>query len=155
MITKEQIQAIVENTIDLKEKFIVEIAVKAGNKISVAVDGYKGVTLDDCVAINRAIEGSLDREIEDFELEVSSAGLTLPFRVIEQYRKNIGKEVEVLLKTGIKINGILCSVAENGFDIENEKVVKIEGKKKKEKITERQFIQFEDIKHTKLVLIFK
>lgn len=155
MITKEQIQSIVDAAINPQEQFVVEVVVKPGNKIMVAVDGYKGITLDECVSVSRAIEGSFDREVEDFELEVGSPGLTLPFRVIEQYRKNIGKEIDVIYKSGSKASGLLKSVAENGFEFESKKTVKAEGKKKKETITECLFVEFENIKQTKLALSFK
>ena len=155
MITKEQIVQIVEKHIDPKTQFLVEVTVAAGNKIFVALDGYKGISIDYCIEISRAIESNFDREVEDFELEVSSAGLSEPFRVIEQYKKNIGNQIEILLKDGKKIAASLTSVIENGINVVVEKTVKEEGSKKKQKITEPQFIEFEKIKHTKLILIFK
>jgi ribosome maturation factor RimP len=155
MINKDQIQAIVENNIDPAKLFIVEVSVSAANKINVAIDGFKGLLIDDCVALSRKIEKSLDRETEDFELEVSSPGLTQPFRVLNQYKKNIGREVEILFNDGIKTIAKLMSVAENGIDIEEEKIIKPEGSKKKHMITEKKFIEFESRKSTKLIISFK
>jgi len=155
MITKEQIIEIVEKQLDKQTQFLVEVTVNPGNKIFVAIDGYKGVSIDNCVELSRSIENNFDREIEDFELEVSSAGLSEPFRVIEQYKKNVGKQIEVLLKDGKKITCTLTSIVGNGINVEIEKQIKLEESKKKQKITEQQFIELEKIKHTKLILIFK
>jgi len=155
MINKDQIQTIVENNIDPAKLFVVEVSVSAANKINVAIDGFKGLLIDDCVTLSRKIEKSLDRETEDFELEVSSPGLTQPFRVLNQYKKNIGREVEILFNNGIKTVAKLIAVAKNGVDIEEEKFIKPEGSKKKQKITEKKFIEFESIKSTKLIISFK
>jgi ribosome maturation factor RimP len=154
MITKEQIFDIVLNKLDRDNQFIVDITVKPGNKIVVVADSLKGISVDECVAISRSIEANLDRNIEDYELEVTSPGLTQPFKVEKQYKKNINKEVEVLLKSGIKLKGKLVSVAQNGIDLEEQKKVKAEGSKKKQLITERTFIELENIKYTKIVLPF-
>jgi ribosome maturation factor RimP len=155
MIHKEQILKIVENNIDASKQFVVDVTVSAANKINVMIDGYKGLSIDDCVALSRKIEKGLDRETEDFELEVSSPGLTQPFKVLQQYKKNIGKEVEVLFNNGAKTNAKLLNVAENGIDLEEEKIIKPEGSKKKQKIIEKKFVEFESIKSTKLIISFK
>jgi ribosome maturation factor RimP len=155
MIKKEQIVELVNSIIDRHEKFIVGITVGGRNKITVLVDGYSGITIDECAEISRHIESKLDREIEDYELEVSSPGLSEPFKIKEQYVKNTGKEIAVLLKTGIKITGKIISVAENGIDLEVTKTIKSERTKKKQNITESGFIEFSDIKHTKAIISFK
>jgi ribosome maturation factor RimP len=154
MITKEKIRQVVEKIIDLNNQFIVEIAVNPGNKIVISIDSYSGIRIDDCVAITRGIEANFDREVEDYELEVSSAGLSEPFRVKQQYQKNIGQTVEILFNDGQKIKGKLVSIAEDGISIESEKLIKIEKKTKKQKIYEQQFVEFDKIKNTKLVLKF-
>jgi ribosome maturation factor RimP len=155
MLQKEQIEAIVESNIDPSKHFIVDISVSAANKINVEIDGFKGLSIDDCVALSRKIEKSIDHETEDFELEVSSPGLTQPFKVLQQYKKYIGKDVEVLFNNGVKTNARLLAVAENGIDIEEEKIIKPEGSKKKEKILEKKFVEFESLKSTKLIISFK
>ncbi len=154
MITKEKIRQVVENKIDSNNQFIVEIAVKPGNKIVVSLDSFSGIGIDDCVAVTRAIEANFDREVEDYELEVSSAGLSEPFRVKQQYQKNIGQTVEILFNNGQKIKGKLGSITDDGVNIESEKIIKIEKTKKKQIIYEQQFVEFEKIKNTKLVLKF-
>jgi ribosome maturation factor RimP len=155
MITSSLIKNLVSNIIAQGELYIVEITVAPGNRINVLIDSMKGATIDDCVMVSRSIEQHLDREIEDFELEVSSPGLTQPFKVIQQYQKNIGKEVEVLLKNGQKFIGTLLSVEENTIAIETQKKVKLEGKKRPEWVTEQHKIESNEVKSTKLVINFK
>ena len=155
MISVEKIKNIADLKIAESTNFIVDISVKSGNRIVVLLDNDKGVSIADCVAMSRHIEFSLDREVEDFELEVSSAGLTEPFKVIKQYEKNIGNEVETLTKTGEKYNGILTEVRENEFVIEIEKMVKPEGSKRKTVVIENLTFKYEEIKHTKYIIRFK
>ena len=154
MIDKEKIQEIVENIIDPKRQFVVNIAVKPGNKIVVTIDDFNGVNLEDCAEISRKIETKLDRGIEDFELEVTSPGLTQPFLVLQQYYKNLNKDIDVLLNEGIKIRARLISVNEKGIEVESEKIIRLEKGKKKQLSIEKRFIEFEKIKNTKIVLPF-
>ena len=154
MITKEQVKQVVENSIDPQSQFIVEVAIKPGNKIQVSVDSFSGITIDHCIAISRKIEAHFNRDVEDYELEVASAGLSQPFKVFQQYQKNIGKKVEVLLKTGEKLKAKLVSAVSNGLSVETEKKAIVNGSKKKQLITEEQFIEFENIKSTTLVIEF-
>jgi len=115
----------------------------------------QGVSLDDCVDLNRFIESKLDREEEDYELEISSAGLSEPFKVLNQYHKNVGNEVEVLLKSGNKFSGILKAVEETHCVVQHEKMIKTEGAKRKIAALEIQNIPYQDIKTTKLIIRFK
>ena len=155
MITKEKIEEIIADTIKGKNAFIVDIKVSSANKINVEIDSEEGFTIDDCVEVSRLIENKMDRDAEDFELEVASAGLSEPFKVIQQYKKNLGKEVETLTKDGVKIKGVLTNVTEEGFEIEESKMVKVEGKKKKQPVEEKHWFGFDDVKSTKIVIKFK
>lgn len=125
-----------------------------GNKIVVLVDSMAGVSIDDCSRLSRVIEQHLNRDVEDFELEVSSPGLTRPFKVIQQYTKNIGKEVETLLKNGQKVSGKLLSVEDKGFALEVQKKTKPEGKKRPVMIAEKQSFTFDEVKATNIVINF-
>jgi len=154
MITSDLIRDIVSNFIGDSELFMVEISVNPGNKIVVLIDSVKGVSIGECTRLSRTIEQHFDREVEDFELEVSSPGLSNPFRVIRQYQKNIGREVEVILKTGQKLTGKLISVENDTFCIEAQKKVRLEGKKRPELINEQLSFMFNDVKTTKLVINF-
>lgn len=155
MIAKELVNQIVEDFIVGKNHYLVDLKVTPDNRISVEIDSFKGVSIDVCIDLNKYIESRLDREIEDYELEVSSAGLTEPFKVLKQYQKNIGNEVEVLTKTGLKYNGILVQVDDNGIDLEIEKMEKPEGAKRKILISEMLTFPYEEIKTTKYIIRFK
>jgi ribosome maturation factor RimP len=134
----------------------VDISVSATNVIHVELDKHEGnVAINDCMSVSRNVEHNLDREAQDFELHVSSAGLDKPFRVLAQYIKNIDREVKVVLQNGAKMEGILRAVAEKGITLETSRTEKPEGKKKKELIVEQHEFPFEQIKETKIVISFK
>jgi Uncharacterized protein conserved in bacteria len=154
MITSTQIKDIVQNIIAQGDLYIVEITVGSRNRINVIIDSLKGATIDDCVMVSRSIEQHFDREIEDFELEVSSPGLTLPFKVIQQYQKNIGREVEIIQKNGQKLMGKLLALDGSVMTIESQKKVRLEGKKRPEWITEEHKMDISETKSTKLVINF-
>ncbi len=155
MIDKKDIEGIIESFIEEKNAFIVEIKVSSSNKINIEIDSNEGFSISDCVEVSRLIESKLDRDKDDFELEVASAGLSEPFKVNEQYKKNLGKEVETLTNEGIKITGILSSVTDGGFEIEESKMVKVEGKKKKQNVVEKHSFLFDQVKATKIIIKFK
>ncbi len=91
MLSKEKILELIDPLLSGKEFFLISLDISHSNSIRLVIDSMRGVTIDDCVAFSRAIEHQLNRETEDFDIEVSSAGLTEPFRVREQYLKNSGK----------------------------------------------------------------
>jgi len=124
------------------------------NKIIVLIDRDGGVNIRQCVEVSRFIEKSLDRDAEDFELEVSSAGLDQPFRVLRQYQKNMGKEVDVKLKDGKKISGNLIRATEEGITIQQISKVRIEGRKAKEEVSKNIDLTFPEIKETRVVIKF-
>jgi len=155
MIDKKDIEDIIESFIEEKNAFIVEIKVSSSNKINVEIDSKDGFSINNCVEASRLIESKLDRDEEDFELEVASAGLSEPFKVIQQYQKNLGEEVETLTSEGIKIKGILSKVTDSGFEIEESKMVKVEGKKKKQNVIEKHSFLFDQVKSTKIIIKFK
>jgi ribosome maturation factor RimP len=154
MITKEQIVGFITEKVVSEGYFLVDLAIKPPNRIVVLIDGDNGVPIDFCVAVSRLIEQNLDRETEDFELEVSSPGIGQPFRVYRQYLNNIGRDVEVLTVGGLKTKGELAAVSESGFVVKESIKVKPEGKKKKElQIIERSFL-FKEIKSVKEIIKF-
>ena|SRR5450759_141680 len=150
MIEKQNIQALVEEFVKGTGLFIVAVKVSSANRITVLADKNEGITIDECAAIHRHIEMNLDRETEDFELQVSSPGLDLPFGVIEQYFKNVGRKVEVIDNEGTKLTGILKNVTEGGFELETE--FKVKGKAKELKDVS---FNFEQIKSTRVILTIK
>jgi ribosome maturation factor RimP len=155
MLDKSVINQIVESYLQGGEHYLVDVKVTPDNRIQVEIDSFAGVSLDDCVALNRFLESKLDREVEDYELEVSSAGLSSPFKVLKQYEKNIGKEVEVLTTDGKKMTGMLNAVSPDAVGLTVEKVIKEEGAKRKKNIQEEITLSFKNIKTTKLIIRFK
>ena len=155
MIDKQEIISIVENRLSGSPLFLVEVIVTPDNRIVVEVDSDDFVSIDDCVALSREIEGHFDREVEDFELEVGSCGVTSPFKVPRQYQKNIGNEVEMVLKKGLKVEGVLDAVSDDSITLSVEKTVKPEGAKRKIKVTEQEVYPFEEIKSAKYLIRFK
>ena len=113
-----------------------------------------GVNIGKCVEVSRNIEHNLDRETEDFELQVSSAGLGQPFKVYRQFVKNENREIEVLTNEGIKFVGKMLNVGETGFDLEVSKKEKVEGKKTKQMVTRVHHFDFEEIKEAKNIIKF-
>jgi ribosome maturation factor RimP len=153
MISKQKIADLIEEQMHGTDHFLVELNVSATNHISVYIDGDHGVTIADCVAVSRKIEFNLDREEEDFELDVSSAGLDLGLRHIRQYLKNIGRSVDVKLNDGTKITAVLKAVDEKSITLEMQPVKK---KKKTDEVVDlMKIIDFKDIKETKVVITFK
>jgi len=155
MILKSAIVQIVENFLVDTNYYLVDVKVTPDNRISVEIDSFEGVSLEFCAQLNRHVESQFDREVEDFELEVSSAGLTEPFKVVKQYEKNIGNEVETLTKGGKKLTGILTEVRETEFVLQIEKTEKLEGAKRKTTVIEDVTFAYEDIKYTKYIIRFK
>jgi ribosome maturation factor RimP len=150
MIEKQKIQGLVEEFIKGKGLFLVSVKVSNANRITVLADKNEGITIDECASIHRHLENSLDRDVEDFELQVSSPGLDLPFGVIEQYYKNEGRKVEVIDCEGTKYTGKLKNVTSGGFEIETE--VKAKGKPI---VIKDVSFNFEQIKTTRVILTIK
>ncbi len=158
MISKDKVIALAEERmIELDNGlFIVDLSVSSTNVIHLEIDKKDGgVSVKDCVSVSRNIEHNLDREAEDFELHVSSAGLDKPLRVLAQYQKNIGRTVDVKLQNGEKLEGELKAVDEQTITVETSRKEKVEGKKKKELVVEAYVLPFADIKETKIVISFK
>ena len=159
MLNKNNIEKLALERIEELDKglFIVDISISPKNVIQVELDCEEGnVAILDCVSVSRNIEHNLDREEQDFELSVSSAGLDRPFRVHKQYVKNVGYEVKVQLKEKNQtIEGVLTHVDENGIKLETTTKERLEGKKKKETVVQETEYTFDEIKETKIVISFK
>lgn len=150
MIDKERVKDIVNGYLQGTGIFLVAVKVSNSNRITVLADRKDGITIDDCAELHRHIESNLDREVEDYDLEVSSPGLDSPFLVSEQYYKNEGKKVEVVGTDGMKYSGILKNVNQGGFELETE--VKPKGKPREKKDLS---FNFENIKSTRVILTIK
>lgn len=148
MIDKDLIRKLAETELKGTDNFLVEAKVNTGNKIVVILDSDSSISIDDCIEVSRFIESNLDREMEDFELSVSSAGLDYPLKLKRQYKKYLKKEVSVLNIEGKKLKGVLTEIFEERIQLcipANKK------KKTKELIIE---ISFSDIKETKGIISF-
>lgn len=155
MIEKKLIIDFVAQYLEGSPNYLTDVSVSAGNTITVEIDNDHGVDIDDCVSLSRYLESKLDRDAEDFELTVTSAGLSSPFKILRQYKKYEGKEVEVLSKNGQKITGTLKSSDENGFTVSVTKKIKPEGAKRKIEVEKDIYLAFDEVKHTKYLIRFK
>ena len=137
------------------EIFLVEATVKPGNVIRIFVDEPQGISMEECVRISKAIESGIDREVEDFELQVSSPGLENPLLVLKQYLKNIGNELKIETITKQRLVGELIEVNDAGIKISAAVKVKVAGTKKKKLEFQDVHLKFEEIKSAKVNLQFK
>ena len=155
MIDKNVVRKIVDEWLEDKDYFLVDIQLSPDGKIVVEIDHADGVWIEDCVELSKFIEERLSRDDEDYELEVGSAGLGQPFKVPQQYINFIGKEVEVLDKDGKKVKGILKSVDGNDFVVSVNEKVQVEGKKRPVKMDVDHAYKMDEVKYTKSIISFK
>jgi ribosome maturation factor RimP len=155
MIEKKTVCQIVEEWLEEKDYFLVEVTVSSDDKIVVEIDHAEGVWIEDCVELSRFIESKLNREETDYELEVGSAGIGQPFKVLQQYHIHIGSDVEVLTKDGRKLTGVLKEANEEKFVVEVRKKVKTEGSKRPKLQEEDETFTYPEIKYTKYLISFK
>lgn len=155
MIDKNIVKKLVDEWLEGKEYFIVDIQISPESKIVVEIDHADGVWIEDCVELSKFIEEHLSRDEEDYELEVGSAGLGQPFKVPQQYINFIGKEVEVLDQDGSKVKGILKSVDGNKFIVSVNEKVRVEGKKRPVKMDVDHEYDMNEVKYTKYLISFK
>ena len=155
MIEKKTVCQIVEEWLEGKDYFLVEVTVSPDDKIVVEIDHAEGVWIEDCVELSRFIESKLNREEEDYELEVGSAGIGQPFKVLQQYYNHVGSDVEVLTKDGRKLTGVLKDADEEKFVVAVQKKVKVEGAKRPKLMEEDEIFRYDEIKYTKYLISFK
>jgi len=148
MITEKRVEGILDEVLLGTDMFLVSLSVSKGNLINVFVDSDTNVTIENCVMISRFIESELDRDVEDFELRVSSHGLDHPFKMLRQYKKYVGKQVEITTEDGKKHTGVLLTLTDDDLELEVKK-----GKKGKEKAIEKYL--FSNVKEGKPVISFK
>lgn len=155
MIEKKTICQIVDEWLEGKDYFLVEMTISPDDKILVEIDHKEGVWIEDCVELSRYIESKLNREEDDYELEVGSAGIGQPFKVLQQYINHLGEEVEVLLKDGRKLSGLLKEANEQHCVVGIQKKVKEEGAKRPKLVDEDLTLKYDEIKYTKYLISFK
>ena len=156
MIDRQKVIDIAKQWLGHKDGyFLVDVDVTSDNRIVVEIDQAEGVWIDDCVELSRFIESSLDRDVEDYELEVGSAGIGQPFKVLQQYINHIGHEVEVLPKSGTKFKGILVSANEKAFAVKTTQKQKLEGCKRPKTVEVEIPFSYDDVKYVKYVISLK
>ena len=154
MIDKAIVKRLVGERLDDK-MFLVEITVNERNVINVFVDSYDGLTIEQCVNISRHVEHSFEREEEDFELQVSSPGLSEKFKVKEQYIKYVGRAIDVVTVFDTELEGVILSATEEGIILETSSLELVEGHKKKQLVVKQYHLKYDEIKSAKAVISFK
>ena len=154
MIDRQQVIDLTNEWLANKEYFLVDVVISRDDKITVEIDHAEGVWIEDCVSLSKHIEANLDREEEDFELEVGSAGIGQPFKVLQQYVNHIGKEVEVLAKDGKKYRGVLTAACEENFTVTIQVKEKPEGAKRPVLVDKEYTWSYEETKYTKYLIKF-
>lgn len=155
MIEKKAVGEIVDEWLEDKEYFLVSLDITSDNKITVEIDHKEGVWIEDCVDLSRFIESRLSRDKEDYELEVGSAGIGQPFKVLQQYYNHIGKEVEVMTAAGKKLSGILKDANSDGFTLTVKEKEKLEGSKRPKMVDKDEVYHHNEIKYIKYLIRFK
>lgn len=151
---KEKVLELLEAGLKENESiFLIDFAIGPSNKINITLDGDNGVTLNDCMAISRAIENNLDREEEDFSLEVASSGATSPIIMPRQYKKNIGRVLEIKTVDG-KFEGNLTDVNDQGVTLEWKAREPKPVGKGKVTVQKKQEFGFSDIQEAKVIIKF-
>lgn len=153
-MNKEELKRFIEGELKGTDYFLTDLKVSASDEITVEIDSYDRVSIDDCIELTRKIEEAFPRDEEDYELEVGSAGITSPFKVAAQYVKNIGNPVEVLAKDGKKYKGTLTAADDEGFAIQYPVKVKKEGEKRPVVENEEKRFAYPEVKQTVYELKF-
>ncbi len=160
MINAKKIQILAEEFLEGTSAFLVDVKVASGNVIRISLENDDRTSITDCVALSRHIEGSFDREEEDFSLDVGSPGLDQPLKVLRQYLKIVGKQIAVNPIEGKKLEGELVSVEEDegefvGLVLKTREKKRIEGRKAMEWVDEEHQFQAGELEWTKVIISFK
>ena len=154
MTFKEKVLDLINTGLNQKkELFLVDLFITDSNKIVVTLDGDHGVILQDCIDISRAIEHNLDREEQDFSLEVASVGVGTPLKLIRQYKKNIGRMMIVKL-TNQTIEALMTAANDNFITLEWQAREPKKIGKGKETVSKKQEIPYSEIKEAIVTVIF-
>ncbi len=149
-----KIREVAEAALDGTDRFVVDVKCSPANEIEVVIDADSSVDLDACVELSRKIEEAFDREVEDYELSVFSAGVGQPLKLLRQYYKLVGESVEVLLVNGVKMLATLKEVSPEGITLSYTERRLVEGKKRKVEVEVEEFHLFSQIKWVKEYLDF-
>lgn len=154
MIDREKLKEFISSQLEGTSLFMVDLSVSKDNDIQVVIDSDEPLSIEECEKLTRAIESEFDRDLEDYTLEVGSAGLTSPLKVPRQYKKYIGRDVEVVLSDEKKLIGMLKEAGDDSFTIVYEEKVKKEGQKRPTKEEVEKKLSYNEVKQTKYLLKF-
>ena len=149
---KVTVLGLIKDKLEGTDKFLVDLRISNDNRINVAIDGDNGITIDDCVELSRYIEKSLNRDEEDFELNVASAGLDSPLKLHRQYVKNIGRFLAITTNDGEKTTGKLMQVSDDEVTILPDNLPR--KKKQDPEEDNTKTIAFNDIQTAKIIVKF-
>ena len=155
MINEKLVRELVEEKIAGTDYFILDLSIRPGNNIFVEIESIHPVSINDCVDISRQVEHNLDREAEDFSLQVSSPGLDSPLRDYRQYIKNKGRQISIIPQNGEEFTGTIKDADEEGVVVAAKKRGQAEGSKKKIWIESEEKLKYSDIKQAKIIISFK
>ena len=151
----KEIREVAEKALEGSDMFVVDCTITPNNTIDLTIDSDTSVSIDACAMINRAISDAFNRDEEDYQLTVASAGIGEPLRLVRQYQKLVGESIEVLLKSGVKVLATLDEVSEEAITISYDEAVVVEGKKKKQIQRTTHTFSFDEIKWAKEYLDYK
>lgn len=154
MIDRQALRQFIESRLEGSDCFLVELSVGGDNNITVEIDSDSRVDIERCVELTREIEAEFDREVEDYSLEVGSSGITSPFKVLRQWRKNVGRDIEVLIAGGRKLRGTLRSAGDTSFTLAVIEKVRHEGAKRPVEEVREIEIPYSDVKRAECMLVF-
>ena len=155
MIDKNVVTKAVEEWLQKSDYYLVDVEMTADDRIVIEIDHADGVWIEDCADLSRHLQEALGEELGDYELEVGSAGIGQPFKVMQQYVNHIGKEVEVLQNNGQKLQGILKEVNGREFVLTVKEKQTVEGKKRPVMVDVDKTFSMDAVKYAKYVLAFK
>ena len=155
MIVKEQIEQVVNEWLEGKEYFLVDLQIGSDNKITVEIDQKEGVWIEDCVALSQYIESKLNGEIDNYDLEVGSAGIGQPLKVAQQFQNCLGQEVEVKMRDGQKLTGVLKEVDGDNITLTMQVKVKEEGMKRPKTVEQDTTLNKAETDYVKQIIKFK
>lgn len=155
MIDCQKIKALAEQQLVGTDVFVVSCKVSPSNEVELLLDSDTSVQLETCAAVNRAVNEAMADDEEDFSLTVASAGIGEELKCERQFRKLVGRPVEVLLLNGAKIRALLDAADAGGITLSYEEKQAIEGKKRKQLVKVVKRYAFSEVKYTKEYLDFK
>lgn len=154
MIDKQALGQFIESRLEGSDCFLVDLRIGADNEITVEIDSDSSMDIERCIELTHDIEAEFDRDVEDYSLEVGSSGITSPFRVLRQWRKNVGHEIEVLTTDGRKLHGVLRSAGVDDFTLAVTEKVRHEGAKRPVEETRDMILPYQMVKRAECVLKF-